>query len=30
VVYVHTWRADPDEEPPAEMVSAHGGMARKP
>jgi hypothetical protein len=29
VVYVHTWRADPDEEPPAEMVSAHGGMARK-
>ena len=30
VVYVHTWRADPDDEPPTEMVSAHGGMARKP
>jgi O-methyltransferase involved in polyketide biosynthesis len=30
VVYVHTWRADPDDEPPAEMVSAWGGMARKP
>ena len=29
VVYVHTWRADPDDEPPTEMVSAHGGMARK-
>src|SRR5262249_26003118 len=30
VVYVHTWRADPDDEPPTEMVSGHGGMARKP
>jgi hypothetical protein len=30
VVYVHTWRPDPDDEPPAEIVSAHGGMARKP
>jgi hypothetical protein len=29
VAYVHTWRADPDDEPPTEMVSAHGGMARK-
>ena len=27
---LHTWRADPDDEPPTEMVSAHGGMARKP
>jgi hypothetical protein len=30
VVYVHTWRPDPDDEPPTEMVSAHGGMGRKP
>src|SRR5437667_343049 len=30
VVYVHTWRADPDDEPPTELTSAHGGMARKP
>ena len=30
VVYVHTWRADPDDEPPTEMTSAHGGVARKP
>jgi len=29
VVYVHTWRADPDDEPPTELTSAHGGMARK-
>ncbi len=30
VVYVHTWRADPDDEPTTEVTSAHGGVARKP
>ena len=30
VVYVHTWRADPGDEPAPEVTSAHGGVARKP
>jgi S-adenosyl methyltransferase len=30
VVYVHTWRADPDDEPTTELTSAYGGVARKP
>jgi S-adenosyl methyltransferase len=30
VVYVHTWRPDPGDEPAAELTSAHGGVARKP
>jgi hypothetical protein len=30
VVYVHTWRADPGDEPAPEATSAHGGVARKP
>jgi S-adenosyl methyltransferase len=29
VVYVHTWRADPDDEPTTELTSAYGGVARK-
>jgi S-adenosyl methyltransferase len=30
VVYVHEWRPDPGDVPPADGVSAHGGVARKP
>jgi len=30
VVYVHAWRPDPGDVPPADGVSAHGGVARKP
>jgi S-adenosyl methyltransferase len=30
VVYVHTWRPEPGERAPAEVTSAHGGVARKP
>jgi SAM-dependent methyltransferase len=30
VVYVHAWRPDPGDIPPADAVSAHGGVARKP
>ena len=30
VVYVHAWRPDPADVPPADGVSAHGGVARKP
>ena len=30
VVYVHVWRPDPGDVPPADGVSAHGGVARKP
>jgi S-adenosyl methyltransferase len=30
VVYVHTWRPDPGVIVPADAVSAHGGVARKP
>jgi SAM-dependent methyltransferase len=30
VVYVHSWRPDPGDVPPADGVSAHGGVARKP
>ncbi len=29
VVYVHEWRPDPGDVPPADGVSAHGGVARK-
>jgi hypothetical protein len=29
VVYVHTWRPDPDTPAPAEVTSAHGGVGRK-
>jgi S-adenosyl methyltransferase len=28
--YVHAWRPEPDDPTPAETVSAHGGVARKP
>jgi hypothetical protein len=28
--YVHAWRPDPGDIPPADGVSAHGGVARKP
>jgi hypothetical protein len=30
VVYVHTWRPDPGDTAPPDVVSAHGGVARKP
>ena len=30
VVYVHDWRPDPGDVPPADGVSANGGVARKP
>jgi hypothetical protein len=30
VVYVHEWRPDPGDVAPADGVSAHGGVARKP
>jgi hypothetical protein len=30
VVFVHVWRPDPGDVPPADGVSAHGGVARKP
>ena len=30
VVYVHAWRPDPGDVPPADGVSAHSGVARKP
>jgi S-adenosyl methyltransferase len=30
VVYVHAWRPDPGDVPPADGVSAHGGVARQP
>jgi hypothetical protein len=30
LVYVHVWRPDPGDVPPAGGVSAHGGVARKP
>jgi O-methyltransferase involved in polyketide biosynthesis len=30
LVYVHTWRPDPGDQPSAETASAHGGVARKP
>ncbi len=30
LVYVHTWRPDPGDVAPADDVSAHGGVARKP
>jgi S-adenosyl methyltransferase len=30
LVYVHTWRPDPDDIVPADTGSAHGGVARKP
>jgi hypothetical protein len=30
VVYVHAWRPDPGDVAPADGVSAHGGVARKP
>ena len=29
LVYVHVWRPDPGDVPPADGVSAHGGVARK-